>query len=62
MHRTSKPLLRLWSVSRHCTTPTALPIAKRYGNRYEVEWGKRACDNVRCMEFREQGTSAHPLD
>jgi hypothetical protein len=62
IHRTSKPLLRLCSVSRYSTTLTALPIAKRYGNRYEVEWVKRASDNVRCMEFREQGTSAYRLD
>ena len=62
MHRTSKLLLRLCSVSRHSTTLTALPIANRYGTRYEVEWVKRASDNVRCMEIREQGTSVFPLD
>jgi hypothetical protein len=62
MHITSKPLFRLCSVSRHSTTLTAPPIAKRYSNRYEVEWVKQASDNVRCLGFREQGTSAFPLD
>jgi hypothetical protein len=62
MHRISKPLLGPCSLSFPSTTLTALPIAKRYGNRYEVEWVKQAFDNVRRMEFCEQGTSAFPLD